>query len=109
DYRGIAIRKPDDVWIAVNTAEIGSAGALLHWNGTKLVRIEHVTANFLSDVAFVGNAIWAVGLGGVAAYSADGVKFRPVATGTSQTLEHVVALPNGAVIAAGHFGTILQR
>src|SRR5262249_31789356 len=59
DYRGIAIRAPNDVWIATNANDIGSAGTLLHWNGTKLVRFDHLTANFLSAVAFVGNAIWA--------------------------------------------------
>jgi hypothetical protein len=110
DYRGLAIRGPNDVWIATNANDIGSAGTLLHWDGKRLARFDKLTANFLSSVAVLpGGAVWAVGLGGVATYSADGKTFRPVRTDTGVTMSHVIARAPGTLVIAGEYGAIIQR
>jgi hypothetical protein len=110
EYRGIAIRGPNDVWIATNANEIGSAGTLVHWDGKQLDRFDHLTANFLSAVAALPDgSIWAVGLGGVATHSKDGKTFKPAQLGTQVTFDHLIAHPSGALLAGGDFGAILQR
>ncbi|HEY5920764.1 MAG TPA: hypothetical protein VIV11_03795, partial [Kofleriaceae bacterium] len=110
EYRDISIRAADDVWVATNANEIGSAGTLVRWDGKQLHRFDHLTANFLSAVvALPGGAVWAVGLGGVAAHSTDGKTFKPAQLGTHATLDHLLAHPSGALVAAGRYGAILQR
>ncbi|HZO14124.1 MAG TPA: hypothetical protein VFB62_12720, partial [Polyangiaceae bacterium] len=110
DYRQVVVRKPDDVWIATDANEIGSAGTLLHFNGKGFERFDHLTTNFLySVIALPSGEVWAVGLGGVAAYSRDGKTFRPVQTGTDVTLSYLLAHPSGALLAVGDNGAILQR
>jgi hypothetical protein len=110
DYRGIAIRAPNDVWFATDANEIGAAGTLVHWDGRKLHRLDHLAANFLSAVAALPDgSVWAVGLGGVTTYSPDGKVFRPAQLGAHATLEHLIAHPSGALLAAGDHGAILQR
>ncbi len=110
DYRHVAVREPDDVWIATNANDIGSAGTLLHWDGTKLTRFDRLTANFLSSVvALPSGAVWAFGLGGVATFSPDGKTFRPAATGCSVLLDQALAHTSGALLVGGDFGTLLHR
>ncbi|MGC4119897.1 MAG: hypothetical protein QM765_36035 [Myxococcales bacterium] len=49
----------NDVWF------VGTFGAALHWNGTKLERVDSGTGAFLEAVkAFGANEVWAVGFGG---------------------------------------------
>jgi hypothetical protein len=109
DYRAIALKSADDVWIAGDSNEIGSAGVALHWNGKKLERHERLTGNFLDAIAFgSGGEIWAVGLGGVGARY-DGSRFTPIATGTDQTLERLLVHSSGTVLAVGRGGTLLRR
>ncbi len=110
DYRGLSIRSPDDVWIATNANDLGSAGTLLHWDGKTFERFDHVTANYLDAVvALPGGAVYAVGLGGVAAYSADGKTFRAMQTDSTASLTHLIANAAGTAIVVGDYGTIMQR
>jgi len=110
DYRGLSIRAPDDVWIATNANDLGSAGTLLHWNGQTFERFDHVTANYLGAVAALPNgAVYAVGLGGVAAYSADGKTFRALRTDSTVSLTHLVAKAPGTAVIVGDYGAIMQR
>ena len=109
DYRAIALKSTDDVWIAGDSHDIGSAGLVLHWNGKKLERFESVAGNFLDAIAFgTGREIWVAGLGGVGARY-DGSKFTPISTGTDQTLERFLVHPSGTVLAVGRGGAILRR
>ncbi len=110
DYRGLSIRAPDDVWIATNANDLGSAGTLLHWDGKTFERFDHLTANFLDAVVALPNgAVYAVGLGGVATYSADGKMFRAMQTDSTVTLSHLIAKAPGTAILVGDYGTIMQR
>jgi hypothetical protein len=110
DYRDISIRAPDVVWFATNANEIGAAGTLVHWNGTALERFDHLTANYLSAVvAKPDGSVLAVGLGGVATYSADGKTFKPLQVGAQVTLTHLIVHANGTVLAGGDYGAIVQK
>ena len=109
EFNGLHAAGPNDVWIAGDSTEIGSAGLLLRWTQGKMTRHEWMTANYLADVTVARDGtVWAVGLGGVGARSVDG-GFEPVDTGTGATLRKVYAHPSGALIAIGDDGTILQR
>ncbi len=109
EYRALAVKSADDVWIAGDSNEIGSAGLVVHWTGKKLERFERVAGNFLDAIALgPSGEIWVAGLGGVGARF-DGSKFTPIATGTDKGLEHLLLHPNGTLLAGGDGATLLRR
>src|SRR3569623_105948 len=108
DYRGIALRAPDDVWLATDARDIGSAGTLLHWDGKRLARFARLPADGLHAVAVTpGGELWAVGLEGVATHSTDGHTFKGAHPGAA--LDALAALPSGGLLGVGRLGAVVQR
>ena len=108
DYRGLAIRGPDDIWIATDAREIGAAGTLLHWNGKELERFDHLAPDGLHGVAVLPSGeVWAVGPEGVATHSTDGHTFKGARTDAD--LDSLTALASGALVGGGRVGAIVLR
>ena len=107
EYQDVRAFAADDVWIAGDSNEVGSAGLLLHWDGKRLVRHENLTANFLSALTRTRDGtLWAVGLGGVMVHSPLGGEqdgLRPAASPeVGLPLVHRRARSEGSLVDAPH-------
>ena len=80
-------------------------------NGKTWERFETNYYGSFFDVKGVGsdsNAILAVGLRGSAYYSEDGVQWDRIQTCSTATLNSLINLPSGEILAMGNNGTLLQ-
>jgi hypothetical protein len=104
--RAIAVRSPDDVWLAGDMREIGASGLVLHWDGSKLERFEHVTTRGLRAVVTDQRNVWVAGRDGDAARF-DGKTWIHFDTG-SPGIDALVLTKSGVLVGAGDGGTIVS-